>query len=50
MRCATENKNVEWYVEMIRFTDLISVQECTKVSLVKSTLHLRRIGFERNAT
>jgi len=42
-------KIVEWYVEMITFTDLINVQECTEVSF-KSTLHLRRIGFERNAT
>jgi len=35
-------KIVEWYVEMITFTNLISVQECTEVSFVKSTRHYRR--------
>jgi len=43
-------KIVEWYVEMITFAELISAQMCTKVSLVKSTLHLQRIDFVRNAT
>ena len=33
-------KIVEWYVEMITFTHLISVQECTEVSFVKSTQHI----------
>ena len=37
-------KIVEWYVEMITFTNFISVQECTEVSFVKSTRHYRRIG------
>jgi len=36
-------KIVEWYVKMITITELISVQECTEVSIVKSTRHLRRI-------
>jgi len=36
-------KIAEWYVEMITITELISVQECTEVSFVKSTRHLRRI-------
>jgi len=43
-------KIVEWYVEMITFTHLISVQECTEVSFVKSTRHYRRIGSVWNAT